>query len=100
MEPNALYARGKRSAIELHPWTQNFSTVLKEEAGLVGDCMTWKAQGVVPVEDTQRVQMSKGKTLKGRQEGSERGGCQGCKHSPWEAEVEDDLSLGVADQAV
>lgn len=60
--------------------------------------MTWKAQGIVPVEDTQRVQMSKGKTLKGTQEGSQHGGCQGCKHSPWEAEVEGALSLGVGDQ--
>lgn len=44
--------------------------------------------------------MLKGKILKGRQEGSERGGCQGCKYSFWEVEVEDDLSLGVVDQVV
>lgn len=44
--------------------------------------------------------MLKGKILKGRQEGSECGGCQGCKYSFWEVEVEDDLSLGVVDQVV
>lgn len=59
----------------------------------------WRAQGVVPEEDTQRVQMSTQEKLsKGRRE--VRHGGNACKYSPWGDEEDGDWSLGVGDLSV
>lgn len=61
--------------------------------------MKWRVQGVVPVEDMQRVQMSAHEKLpKGRRE--VRHGGSACKYSPWGDEEDYVWGLGVGGPSV